>query len=419
MKLKPETIYAPVFVLLLLLQLYLPSFKVNVIVQIVALLMFCFIENATLSKKFIRQAATLLAILVLGFVGTLLHKYHGYNIVKDVFHFVKPAIGILIGYLFFRRINNFRLFIKIIVIAGVISALIHFYILFFKVNLMSGSLSKIREFTRDNFLELFSIFFLVFYKKYEGKLLFSNIIFRVFALGLLSLSSMLYFSRTMIVMAFILLITVYGYAKITRKTLAVAGVGIAGIALLFVYLNNANIRRGKPGLEGFLYKVKMAPEEIFVTNINRDDHRDLWDHWRGYEAMRAYALMERNPSSFIVGTGHGSLVNLKFYAPLSGTPQGLRYISELHNGYMYVFYKTGAIGILLYLFVLLRWYSYIYKRRTFVNVFISGIGIVYLFSSITITGLFNGRDVIIFILGGLLYHASTTTSKPKQENVAL
>ncbi|QYJ69065.1 O-antigen ligase family protein [Flavobacterium litorale] len=419
MKLKPETIYAPLFILLLLVQLYLPSFKVNLAIQIVVLMVFCFMENATLSKKMIGQVGILLAILLLGFIGTLLHKYNGYNVIKDVFHFIKPVVGILIGYLFFRRIDNFRVFVRIIVIAGVISALIHFYILFFKVNLMSGSVARIRHFTRDNFLELFSIFFLVFYRKYEGKQLFSNIIFRAFAFVLLLFSSMLYLSRTMIVMAIILLITVYGYTKITKKTLAVAGVGIAGIALLFVYLNNANIRRGKPGLEGFLYKVKMAPEEIFVTNINRDDHRDLWDHWRGYEAMRAYALMKRNPSSFIVGTGHGSLVNLKFYAPLSGTPEGLRYISELHNGYMYVFYKIGAIGILLYLFILLRWYSYIYKRKTFANVFVSGIGAVYIFSSITITGLFNGRDVIIFILGGLLYYSAKANNTPKAIDVAL
>ena len=36
-------------------------------------------------------------------------------------------------------------------------------------------------------------------------------------------------------------------------------------------------------------------------------------------------------------------------------------------------------------------------------VFISGIGLVYVFTTLTITGIYNGRDVIIFILGGLLY----------------
>ncbi|WP_294733584.1 O-antigen ligase family protein [uncultured Flavobacterium sp.] len=408
MKIKATTIYAPIFVLLLLLQLYLPSFRANIVLQIGVLVTFLFFEsNILISKKFLKQLLPIVLLLVAGFVGTLFHKYETFDVIKDIFHFIKPIVGIFIGYFFFRKINNLRVFVQVVVISGVISALIHFYIILFKVDFASGSISAIREFTRDNFLELFAIFFLLFYRKFESRSLFNNIIFNWGIIILLSMSCMLYFSRTMIVILFLILFTVYGYTKITKKTLIIISLGISSILLLFVYLNNANIRRAKPGLEGFLYKVKVAPEEIFVTNINRDDHRDLWDHWRGYEAMRAYALMERSPSSFVVGTGHGSLVNLKFFAPLSGDSKGLKHISELHNGYMYIFYKVGAIGMLIYLFILFRFYAYIYKKNNFVNVFISVIGLVYLFSTITITGLYNGRDVIIFILGGLLYYSNS------------
>lgn len=374
--------------------------------QLGVIAVFCFIENVTFTKKFTGYIGSVMLLLVIGLIGTLLHKYELYNIIKDLFHFVKPVVGILLGYMFFRKINNFRLFVQAIVTAGIISAFIHLYIVFFRVDFASGSIENIREFTRDNFLELFAIFFLLFYKKYEAKPLIQSNTIKYTAIAMLFISSFLYFSRTMIVMGVLMLLTIYGYTRITRKTLIIAGFGIFSVLLLFVYLNNANIRRGRPGLEGFLYKVKVAPEEIFVTNINRDDHRDLWDHWRGYEASRALALMQRNPSSYAVGTGHGSLVNLKFYAPLSGDAKGLRYISELHNGYMYIFYKTGAIGLLLYLFILLRWYGYLYKPKNFATVFISAIGVVYLFSSLTITGLYNPKDVIIFILGALLYYAS-------------
>ncbi len=414
-KIKAKKVYAPIFVLLLLLQLYLPSFKINIVVQVAALLFFCFAESKILiSKKFLGQFTSVFLLLILGFIGTLLHKYRAFNIIKDLFHFIKPAVGILIGYLFFRKINNFNLFIKTIVVASVLSALIHLYIVFFVVDFFSGEISNIRLYTKDNFLELFAVFFLVFYKRYEGKRLFNSSLFRVFALGIISISCILYFSRTMIVIAILLLISIYGYTKITKRSLVMASIGIALLSLLFVYLNNANIRRGKPGLEGFLYKVKMAPGEIFVTNINRENHADLWDHWRAYEAKRAYALMEENPSSFVVGTGHGSLVNLKFYVPVPDNLKGMKYISELHNGYMYVFYKIGAIGMLLYLFILFRWYSYIYKKNTMVNVLVSAIGIIYLFSSVTITGIFNGRDIIIFILGAALYYSESAV-KPKAE----
>jgi hypothetical protein len=114
--------------------------------------------------------------------------------------------------------------------------------------------------------------------------------------------------------------------------------------MLYGYLYSVKIDRGKPGLEAFLYKIKIAPEEIFKTNIDRDNHKELWDHWRGYEAKRALATMEDKPSSYVFGTGYGSLVNLKFKAPLSTTDkEGLKFISELHNGYPYVLYKTGII----------------------------------------------------------------------------
>ncbi|AXG73692.1 hypothetical protein DVK85_05380 [Flavobacterium arcticum] len=414
-KIKAKKVYAPIFVLLLLLQLYLPSFKINIVVQVAALLFFCFAESKILiSKKFLGQFTSVFLLLILGFIGTLLHKYRAFNIIKDLFHFIKPAVGILIGYLFFRKMNDFSLFIKTIVIASVLSAFIHLYIVFFITDFFSGQISNIRLYTKDNFLELFAIFFLVFYKKYEGKQLFSNYLFRYFSLGIISLSCILYFSRTMIVIAILLLVTIYGYTKITKKSLVLASIGVVLLSLLFVYLNNANIRRDKEGIEGFLYKIKMAPGEIFVGNINRENHADLWDHWRAYEAKRAYALMEENPSSFVVGTGHGSLVNLKFFVPVPDNLKGMKYVSELHNGYMYVFYKIGAIGILLYLFILLRWYSYIYKRNTMVNMLVSAIGTIYLFSSITITGIFNGRDIIIFILGAALYY-SESAAKTKAE----
>ena len=411
-KIKAKKVYVPAFIMLLLLQLYLPSFKINIIIQIIALLFFGFAESRILiSKKFLGHFTSVLVLLLLGFIGTLLHKYKAFNIIKDLFHFIKPIVGILLGYLFFRKINDFELFIKTIVIASVLSAFIHLYIVFFVVDFFSGEIWNIRLYTKDNFLELFGLIFLVFYKKYEGKKLFNSYLIRVFALGIISISCILYFSRTMIVIAVLMLVTIYGYTKITKRSIIMAGTGVVLLSLLFVYLNNANIRRGKPGLEGFLYKIKMAPGEIFVTNINRDDHADLWDHWRAYEAKRAYALMEESPSSFIVGTGHGSLVNLKFFVPIPDNLKGMKYISELHNGYMYVFYKLGAIGILIYLFILFRWYSYIYKRNTMVNVLVSAIGVIYFFSSLTITGIFNGRDIIIFILGAALYYSEAASKK--------
>lgn len=389
--------------IVIFLQLYLPSFKANIFIQIGILLLYFFIEKTTISVGFFKVLIPVGCIFFIGFLGTLINKYSLFTIFKDIFHFLKPILGLLIGYLLISKINNFKLFVKSIVIVGLISALIHFSLVGFFSK--TKTVSDLRELGKDNFLELFALFFLGFYKKFNGENLFENKFNFRFIFYILLLSCVLYFSRTMIVIAIILLLTVYGYTKITKTSIKVITVFILIVGVLYAYLFTLKLDRNGSSLESFLYKVQIAPSEILKTKIDRNNHKDLWDHWRGYEAKRAFALMEDNPSSYVFGCGHGSLVNLKFYAPLTSNykDKGLRYISELHNGYPYILYKTGFIGLIFYLFFLIGFYIKIYKKYSMETIFISAIGLMYLFSTITITGIYNSRDIVIFILGALLY----------------
>jgi O-antigen ligase len=155
-----------------------------------------------------------------------------------------------------------------------------------------------------------------------------------------------------------------------------------------------------------LYKIKIAPEEIFKTKIDRENHKELWDHWRGYEAKRAIALMNENSKSYIFGTGFGSLINLKFKAPVGGEG-GMKYISRVHNGYVFVFYKTGLIGLILYFLFLINLYLKIYSKKSseelyFSNRIIVSISVFYFFSSLIITGIYIPTDAVVFLLGGFL-----------------
>ncbi len=411
MKINATRFYSTLFSIVILAQLYLPSFKVNVFLQIFVLGLFFFLENPIVSKSFLRIITPVLLLFSIGFIGFLLNKYALFNVFKDIFHFIKPITGLLIGYFFYRKINDFRVFVKTIVVLGLISAIIHFAILFF----ISGfsSVNDIREFGRDNFLELFSLFFLVFYKKFQKESLFQKKSNHQLFVFLLLASNVLYFSRTMIVAALILLVSIYGYTIITKKGLKIIGVVVLFFILLYSYLFSVKIDRNQPGLESFLFKIKNAPSEIFKTKIDRENHKDLWDHWRGYEAKRAFALMEDDPKSFIVGTGHGSLVNLKFFAPLTENykDKGIKYISELHNGYVYILYKTGLFGFILYLIFLINLYKKIYAYKNITTYFISAIGLVFLFTTLTITGIYNARDIIVFILGALLFFERRTSAE--------
>lgn len=415
MKINATKFYTILFVLALFSQLYVSSFRINILFQLLLLAIYFFIEKPKISKLFAVQILPLFYIFGVGFGVFFFHKYHAFNLLKDIFHFIKPILGLLIGYFFYKKINNFRVFVKTIVLCGFGSAIIHFMILLTLGNAFSGRLDAVREFAKDNFLELVALFFVLYYKKFENQSLFhfkrnQNII-----IALLLISCILYFSRTMIIVSFVILLTIHGYTYVNKKTIKVLGLIVLAIGVFYIYLFSIKIERRNFGFEAFLYKVKNAPEELFTTKIDRENHKDLWDHWRGYEAKRAFALMEDSPSSFIVGTGHGSLVNLKFEAPLTGEEnKGLKFISELHNGYIYIFYKTGAIGLVLLLMFLVSLYKQIYNKdnkNRFTTIWISAIGLLYLFTTLTITGIYNVRDIIIFILGGLLYFHSEHNQK--------
>ncbi len=398
MKITATKFYSILFVFVVFAQMYLASFKANVFLQIFILGIYFLYEKLSFDRKFIITILPLFLLFILPFVGMFFHEKEIYNVIKDIFHFVKPLIGIGIGYLFFKKINDFKLFVKSIVLIGLASAMVHFIIIF--VFSKTSTVSEIREFGRDNFLELFSLLFLLVYNKYQKEPLFSNKT-TPFLIGIvLVISNLLYLSRTMFVVAIICLLSIFGLSIITKKTIKFIMLLLVLFVLFYSYLFSMKLER-----DSFLYKVKIAPSELFKTHIDRNNHADLWDHWRGYEAKRAIALMNQNPSSYMIGCGYGSLVNLKFYAPLSdsASDKGLKYISELHNGYAYIFYKTGIVGVFLYLLFFVGLYKKIYINRQFVTIFISAIGIAFLFTTITITGIYNTKDTIVFILGGLLF----------------
>jgi hypothetical protein len=406
MKITTTKLYSAIFVIVISLQLYLPSFRANVFIQIVALGLFFLFEKMTFSNNFLKTILPVILLVFLGFLGIQTKNYLAIDIIKDIFHFVKPLLGIFIGYFFYKKINNFKQFTQTIVLIGFVSAIVHFSIILFFSRI--GTVSDLREFGKDNFLELFALFFLGYYKKFQNESLFSRKTNYNIILYSLVLSNILYFSRTMIVVAILLWLSIQGYTKITKTSIKILGMFMVLIVCFYAYLFSVKIDRDKSGMSSFFYKIKIAPSEILRTKVDRENHEDLWDHWRGYEAKRAFALMQDNPSSFIYGCGYGSLVNLKFWAPLSKDAKGMKYISELHNGYAFVLYKTGIIGICIYLTFLYLLYIRMYHYQDVGTIYISAIGLVFLFTTLTITGIYNTKDVIVFILGAMLFFQKKT-----------
>ena len=412
MKIKKVNFYTAIFIIVLFFQLYPISFRVNIFLQIFVLIVVFFIENVKISAKFLKFILPVFLIFLIGFIGMLQYRYHLYYITKDIFHFIKPLLGLLIGYIFYKRINNFKLFVKTIIITGFLSSIVHFIIISSIPKI--ETVSDIRQFGTDNFIELIALLFLLFYKKFQKERLFKDNLVHIVLVGVLLTSSILYFSRTMIIMAIVVILSIYGYTIITRKTIKIMAALVTFILIFYAFLFSINIPRNKSGVTTFFYKIKNAPAEVFKFHIDRENHEDLWDHWRGYEAKRALALLQENPSGIIYGLGYGSLVNLKFYAPLSDDKKGMRYISELHNGYVYMLYKTGIIGLFLYLFFLYTLYIKIYYNKNFITLFISGFAASFFITTLVTVGINNKNDTIILVIGALLFFDEKNTAKKLQ-----
>lgn len=400
MTIKAHKIFILLFLLIVFSQLYVPSFRINMLIQLFAILVILLLDDTVLTKGIVNKITPLLLIFGLGMFTSIFHEFKLIHFVKDITHFLKPILGLMLGYFIFKKLE-FNVFVKVVILAGFASALLHFCLIFIFGNLSSESINDIRNsFGKDNFLELFSLLFALFYGKFQQEPLFKSKVLRNIILVVLVISNTLYFSRTMVIVFAVALLSIYGFTKINAKTIRFFLVSIALIAVFYAYLFSIKLDRNAAGVESFLYKVKIAPSEVFSTKINRENHKDLWDHWRGYEVKRAFALMNESKSSYVIGTGFGSLIDLKFKAPLD--LKGIRYISETHNGYMYIFYKTGILGLLLLLYFLKKLHSYVYREYTFVNQFVGLTGMVFFFTTLTITGIYNPKDVIIIILGGLI-----------------
>ncbi|WP_413533399.1 O-antigen ligase family protein [Empedobacter brevis] len=409
MKIKKSIIYSFLFIILILLQLYVVSYKISYIIQLFVLIILFFDVKIRIKKYFIYIFMFLFSLILLGFIGTFINKYEIIDIVKDFIFISKPLLSFTLAYIIANAIDNKEKFIRTIIYLGITCALIHFYILFFLVKF--NTIHSIRDLTKDNFVELFALFFLIGYTKIFNKNFTDKKIIRYILIGLLIISSFFYFSRMTIIISVILILAYYGFLRINRINASILFGILFSILAIFTVLNNIQINRNSKGFEAFLFKIKNSQKEMLSTKIDVNNSQQLWDHWRGYEAKRALILMKETPYSTIIGCGNGSLINLRIMAPLTADSKGIRHISHIHNGYAFVFYKLGSLGLLIYLFGISIIFLIGQNKNNFLATSISSIAIIYFLTSFAITGIYNLNENIILILGGLIFYYSPSTKK--------
>jgi hypothetical protein len=338
----------------------------------------------------------LLSIVLIGILNGLL-KGANRDFIRDVWLFTKPVCYIFLGAVLGARykVNSqyfFNKIFKLIILAGLVSAVYHFIEIITVPGFAHLTFLEIRTLTRStSLIEPFSLAFVIYFLFSNKLYVFPKFYLRIF-LFVLALSVILFFSRTMLLVFFIYLGFMYNFFKLSWKAMS----SFIVVALFLLYVFSLPKPTGDSSWDVFVNKIQRGTSELFYSNKGKMNMETITEDWRGYEAFRAINQTVQNGSAAIfLGNGFGSLVDLKITMPLGG--KDYRYIPILHNGYAMLFFKTGILGVILYVLFLIMNYK---KVREFRNLdedllmlkkLVLASIIVILITTPAITGIYSGN----------------------------
>ncbi len=389
---------------LLILSLFSAKIEASFVIAIIAILISAIsrINNRLIPILFLLTLVFFIGVFGIFRLDNTLDIY-----VKDIVYYSRPVLVVLASYFLIRKINDKEFLFSSIVVLGFIFAVFHL----FKIVINYGRVSSIEDIRgyggRYNHVELVGLIFIITVKKLKIKTYFTRLTFNSLVL-LLVISFIFYFSRVMLVVLVLYVMAYKGYFRLTSKGVKKILLGTILLTIFLIIVNQFNVDSNSQGIGGFVFKIQNSYDEIFksldIETIKRDQ-RELWKHWRGYEAQRAIdRLNTGGSSSWLFGQGFGSTVDLGVEVNLAN--EKIRYIPILHNGFVYVLFKTGVIGLFLYLVYILYLYSF-YKTRSrtkmefTINRLIVGCAFYIGLSSLVITGIFKPYDLSSLVLGSL------------------
>jgi hypothetical protein len=359
------------------------------------------------SKSFLIYCSFFAAIVILGLTRSFFYQHNLFNIIRDLSYFIKPIIGLLIGYQCFRsKDNNF--FITIIY-CSLIIALIHLTILSYAFIFHHIQyISQVRYFGGYfSDFETFALVILIFHKKFNLKLPVKT---RLILLSIIGFSLFMYFARTNLIQFIVISCGLLGLYQLSKTKIIVllCVILFSGIGYKIIY--DLNPSRGATGIENFLYKIKNAPREIYDPYVINDNSPRFHDNFRSYETkITLLQTLANNDLSVWLGNGFGATVN---YGRYIGTNEGTQVKNApiLHNGYTTIFLKTGITGLIIYFISL--FYLFFYgtksnnKYQNNIKLLINSTGLFMFISTLVFLGFYLKLDNKSLFVGGLLayYH---------------
>lgn len=377
---------------------YLDHFELTIFTWTVSVLL-------TISKSYsidiLKITLPFFVVFLIAFVVMFFHNYNYYYIVRDVTYLLKPVIGFFIGYQVCKNSSNstFKLLINTALIIAIVHiSVVAFAFIFYNIS----KVHQIREYGGYfSDYEVYILIILIFYKSFQLDYSKKQ---RYLLIAVIGFSVFLYLARTNFLQLLILSVAMKDYFKITKTSIKVFVSIILVVVIGYSSVLYINPKRNAEGVEGFLYKIKVAPSETFKTKIKRNDYIDFNDHYRAYEnIMTVRQVSNGGLSEVLFGKGLGSRIDLRQKVYLGD--MRLRFISILHNGFMIVFLKSGLLGIFIFLYTI----YYFFKRKkssnqiiNSINLLFIGSGVFLILSNWVFLGFYNLIDTKTILIGFLI-----------------
>lgn len=371
--------------------------------------------NKRYSLGIIYQILCFSGILLIALVVSFYRDNQIYYCVRDITYLIKPILGLLIGYQLSKKTR--RNIFELIIYIGLIFSLVHIFfliksVLMYKV-LNINDLRLFGGYFSD--FEVFSLIIAFFHKRFN--ICISKNRINLFIL-IISLSVFFYLARTNFIQLIILFLSLKGFFIVNKRNMMILGLFTAFIILTYSIILVLNPKRNGPGMEAFLYKIKIIPEEAFKTKVNRENWKQMNDNYRSYENVITIQKIKKNElNSLFFGFGLGSKVDLKQEMLLGDMK--LRYISILHNGYMTVLLKSGIMGLVLLLVSFRVYFMKVDSDHTIVNntnLLLLGMGIFMIMSYWVFMGFYFKADNKSILLGMLIYYREILISSKNKIN---
>ena len=194
------------------------------------------------SIRIIKYIACFTIILIVAFIVSLFKSENTYNFFRDIAYLLKPIIGLLLGYQLYKKCNN--KFFTTVIYTGVILSTIHLVIILYTfIRFRTVSVNLLREYCGyHSDYEVYVLIILLFYNHFQIGWPKKKIYIFI---GIVSVSSFLYLSRTNFIQLIIFFIAMKGYFVINKKSLS-----IISSVVLFVIIGYTAVYQSNPNRSG-------------------------------------------------------------------------------------------------------------------------------------------------------------------------